>query len=96
MPAKKNKGGKKKSKKVMGSTPGRAEARDPGAASMSLGPATRGDVIVVDSNQVGSPTREGEVLQVIEGAVRVSYRVRWLDGHESLISPTGGSIQVSK
>src|SRR3990172_9600978 len=49
--------------------------------------ALRGDLIVIDSPQVGSPPREGEVLRVIHGEVSVSYRVKWADGHETLISP---------
>jgi len=53
-----------------------------------------GDFIVIDSAQVGSLTREGEVLEVIQGAVSVSYRVKWADGHESLIAPTGGSARI--
>src|SRR5687767_9181982 len=56
--------------------------------------ARRGDVIVVDSPQVGSPPREGEVLSVIHGSVTVSYRVRWTDGHESLIMPSAGTLTV--
>ena len=56
--------------------------------------ARRGDVIVVDSPQVGSPPREGEVLSVVHGSVTVSYRVRWTDGHESLIMPSAGTVTV--
>ena len=56
--------------------------------------ARRGDVIVVDSSQVGSPPREGEVLRVIHGEVSVSYRVKWADGHETLISPAAGTLTV--
>ena len=56
--------------------------------------ARRGDVIVVDSVQVGSPSREGEVLSVIHGSVTVSYRVKWTDGHESLIMPSAGTLTV--
>jgi sRNA-binding protein len=52
--------------------------------------AAAGDVIVLDSAQVGSPPREGEVLEVIRGDLRVSYRVRWPDGHQTLISPSAG------
>jgi hypothetical protein len=34
------------------------------------------------------------VLEIIEGSVRVRYRVRWPDGHESLISPPSGSVRI--
>jgi Domain of unknown function (DUF1918) len=53
-----------------------------------------GDLIVIDSAQVGSPSREGEILQVIERDVTVSYRVKWADGHETLISPGAGTAHV--
>jgi hypothetical protein len=56
--------------------------------------ARRGDVIIIDSSQVGSPPREGEVLKVIQGAVSVSYQVKWADGHESLISPVAGTATI--
>jgi hypothetical protein len=53
-----------------------------------------GDLIVIDSSQVGSSSREGEILQVIERDVSVSYRVKWSDGHETLISPGAGTAHV--
>ena len=58
--------------------------------------AKAGDVIVIDSAQVGSPPREGEVLEVIQGEMRVSYRVRWPDGRQTLISPTGGTARFMR
>jgi hypothetical protein len=56
--------------------------------------ARAGDLIVIDSSKVGSPPREGEVLEVIHGEVRMSYRVRWPDGHESLIAPDSGIARI--
>ena len=56
--------------------------------------ARRGDRIVIDSPQVGSPPREGEVLRVIHGAIGASYRVKWADGHETLISPVAGTATI--
>ena len=56
--------------------------------------ARRGDHIVIDSPHVGSPPREGEVLTVIVGEVGVRYRVRWSDGHETLISPVAGVAHI--
>jgi hypothetical protein len=53
-----------------------------------------GDLIVIDSPQVGSPPREGEVLEIIQGEVSVSYRVQWPDGHQSLIAPKGGVARI--
>lgn len=57
-------------------------------------PARRGDLIVIDSAQVGSPAREGEILKVIVGELSVSYMVKWADGHETLISPVAGSAHI--
>jgi hypothetical protein len=57
-------------------------------------PGQSGDLIIIDSTQVGSPPREGEVLEVIQGEVSVSYRVRWADGHETLIAPKSGSARI--
>jgi hypothetical protein len=56
--------------------------------------ANVGDRIVVESEAVGQPTREGEILEVMSGEVGVRYRVRWMDGHESIFTPSGGSARV--
>jgi hypothetical protein len=53
-----------------------------------------GDRIVVESESVGIPDREGEILEVIEGSVGVRYRVRWVDGHESVFIPSVGSARI--
>src|SRR5437868_13413879 len=52
--------------------------------------AKKGDVIVVNPARVGGPPRQGEILEVVEGELRVQYGVRWDDGHESLFAP--GSV----
>ena len=56
--------------------------------------AQPGDLIIIDSVQVGSPPREGEILKVTVGAFSVSYQVRWGDGRETTISPGGGSARI--
>lgn len=53
-----------------------------------------GDRIVVESETVGTPTREGEIVEVIRGEVGVRYRVRWQDGRETLFTPSGGAARV--
>ena len=52
------------------------------------------DRIVVDSERVGQPAREGEILEVIEAEYGTRYRVAWEDGHESTIRPAAGSAHV--
>jgi len=64
------------------------------AKEVSLMEGKRGDKIVVESEQVGTPDREGEIVEVIEGTVRVAYRVRWADGHESVFTPSVGSARI--
>ena len=55
-----------------------------------------GDRIIVESESVGQPSREGEILEVIEGAVGVRYRVRWDDGHETSFRPALGSARIQQ
>jgi hypothetical protein len=53
-----------------------------------------GDRIVVESEHVGQPTREGQIVEIIEGATGVRYRVRWEDEHTSIYTPSGGSARI--
>ena len=53
-----------------------------------------GDRIIVESEKVGVPTREGEILEVIEHPERLEFRVRWEDGHVSEIRPMPASYQI--
>ena len=87
---------KKVTRKETATIPQRASGRS-GAASgrPSSGEAARpGDIIVIDSTQVGSPAREGEVLKVTAGEFSVRYQVRWGDGRETIISPSGGTARI--
>ena len=56
--------------------------------------ARKGDHIVVNPQRVGGPAREGEIIEVIEGDLRVQYRVRWNDGHESFFAPGAGAARI--
>jgi len=49
--------------------------------------ATVGDQIVVESNTLDRPRRQGEIVEVIGKDDGEHYRVRWQDGHESIIYP---------
>lgn len=53
-----------------------------------------GDRIVMDSDKVGVPGRQGEILKVTPHAPHVEFRVRWDDGHESEIRPSGASYRI--
>jgi hypothetical protein len=56
--------------------------------------ARKGDLIVLNPRRVGGPAREGEIIEVIEGDLRVQYRVLWNDGHESLFAPGPGAARI--
>jgi len=58
--------------------------------------AKAGDRIKVDSEKAGVAAREGEVLEVIEASYATRYRVRWDDGHESVVQPHGGTVTVTR
>lgn len=97
MPAKKTTGKKLPAKKVTAKkvTSRKAVPRGSSQPGTTRTMAARpGDRIVIDSPQVGSLPREGEVLQVIQGEVNVSYRVRWADGHQTLIAPMLGAAHI--
>jgi hypothetical protein len=53
-----------------------------------------GDRIVVESEKVGMPTREGVILEVIEASYGTRYRVRWDEGTETTIRPSAGSART--
>jgi uncharacterized protein DUF1918 len=52
------------------------------------------DRIIVESEKVGRPAREGEILEIIEASYGTRYRVSWDDGHESTLRPAAGSAKV--
>ncbi len=54
-----------------------------------------GDVIEVASRKVGTPPRRGTVTEVLDPQ-RPELRVRWEDGHETVLYPSGGSARIVK
>jgi hypothetical protein len=54
--------------------------------------AHTGDHIVVEARRVGSGRKECEVLEVIGGLAGDHYRVRWDDGHESILYPSSDAF----
>jgi hypothetical protein len=46
-----------------------------------------GDHLVVEGHTVGSPRREGEILEVRGEDGAPPYAVRWEDGHEGVCFP---------
>lgn len=54
-----------------------------------------GDKIIIESRTVGAGRKNGEILEVIHGAGGDHYRVRWDDGHESVVYPSSDASIVS-
>jgi hypothetical protein len=55
--------------------------------------AHKGDGIVFESERAGQPAHRG----VIEEVVREQppcFRVRWEDGHESIVTPAAGAARI--
>ena len=52
------------------------------------------DRIVVESQKVGQPAREGKILEIIQASYGTRYRVAWDDGHESTFRPSGGTARI--
>jgi hypothetical protein len=92
--AKKTKAKKPPASKSTAKTSSAKGARSKKPATRASERARPGDLIIIDSAQVGSPPREGEILKVTEGAFSVSYQVRWGDGRETTISPGGGTARI--
>lgn len=54
-----------------------------------------GDRIVVESEKMDVPPRNGEILEVIPHDMTIEFRVRWSDGHESSIRPVAGTYRIN-
>jgi hypothetical protein len=54
----------------------------------------KGDRIVVESEKVGTSSREGEILETRETEAGTRYRVRWDDGRETSFLPASGSARI--
>lgn len=52
-----------------------------------------GDKIVVESEKVTQPRRAGVIEEVLQEAPP-RLRIRWEDGHTSILSPAAGAVTV--
>jgi len=57
--------------------------------------ARPGDLVEVVGHHVGDAPRTGEILEVLGDEDRRHFRVRWEDGHESLLYP-GADVAVRR
>jgi len=52
-----------------------------------------GDSIVVESERVGQPAHTGVIEDVLQQQPP-RYRVRWEDGHVSIVTPAAGAARI--
>ena len=57
--------------------------------------AQPGDVIVVESERVAQPGRRGVVEEVLREEPSC-FRVRWEDGHTSILTPSAGTARIDR
>jgi hypothetical protein len=54
-----------------------------------------GDRLVIESNKVGSSRKSGEIIEVMHSSGGDHFRVRWDDGHESIVYPSSDASITS-
>jgi uncharacterized protein DUF1918 len=55
-----------------------------------------GDRVEAESESTERPPRAGVVEEVLEGEPASRYRIRWDDGHESIYTPSAGSLHMAQ
>src|SRR6266566_1111190 len=68
----------------------RANESSQGGSGME---AQIGDNIVFESERVGQPAHSGVIEEVLKQQPP-RYRVRWEDGHESIVAPAAGAARI--
>jgi hypothetical protein len=51
-----------------------------------------GDKCEQQARSTERPTRTGKVQEVLRGDPSPRYRIRWDDGHETVFTPSAGSL----
>jgi hypothetical protein len=54
-----------------------------------------GDTIVMESERAAQPARAGTIEEVLQ-VQPARFRVRWEDGHESIVSPAAGAARIER
>lgn len=53
-----------------------------------------GDRVEAETESVDRPPRRGVIEEVLREEPAPRYRIRWEDGHESVLTPAGGALSV--
>ena len=57
--------------------------------------AQAGDLIVVESERITQPVRRGVIEEVLQEEPP-RFRIRWDDGHTSILTPSAGAARIEK
>jgi Domain of unknown function (DUF1918) len=52
-----------------------------------------GDRVMAETESTDRPPRYGTVREVVYGEPSARYRIEWDDGHESVLTPSAGSLR---
>lgn len=55
-----------------------------------------GERVEVETESVDRPPRRGVVEEVLREEPAPRYRIRWDDGHESVLTPASGSLRRAR
>jgi hypothetical protein len=55
--------------------------------------AKTGDTIVIESERAAQPPRRGTIEEVLQKEP-ARFRIRWEDGHESILTPSAGVARI--
>jgi hypothetical protein len=56
-------------------------------------PLKTGDRVKVEAGSTERPPRSGVIEEVVRDDPSPRYRIRWDDGHESVLTPADGALQ---
>src|ERR1700728_1794402 len=54
-----------------------------------------GTAVLTQAGSTSKGPRAGTIAEVLRGEPSPRYRVRWEDGHESVLTPTDGSLKAA-
>jgi Domain of unknown function (DUF1918) len=54
-----------------------------------------GDHVIAETESTDRPARRGVVQEVLREEPHARYRIRWEDGHESVLTPSSGALRAA-
>jgi len=77
-------------REIMGSDPSSSRSSEVRSVALHVG-----DRVEEQARSTELPTRMGSIEEVVRGEPSPRYRIRWDDGHESVFTPSAGSLHKS-